>query len=524
MSGSCQQCGEALTPGDAFCAQCGTPTRNATPMPPRPPSVTPRQRRTKRRRWFQLPLLVVSLVLLVLIGSVGGYFLYQAGSTVATIHQLSTPAPSVSINVLLDDSNADTGGSTVAQTTGEDANAQINADADVTTTTGGANTRISSRVNPSGRGSASSGGEVRSASGSDNAAAPGNDPSSAPGSASTGGGAATTVPASDADAGGGSATDADATTEQASGGTTQIDTGPAMRSLESDPRYAGYGQDEGGTFDGVQEVASGLGGGVAEVTGAGDSTVPTEPINILLMGVDARPGESIDIAVRPDALAVLRLDPVTSSCRMLAIPRDTRVELLGYGQSKINHALAVGGVPYQMQVVERYLGIQLDHYGLIDFSGIVQLVDSVGGVTITIPETYTASGVTFAAGTQTLNGEETLAYARYRGGSDGDFGRIRRQQQILGALITELGGLDATRAANDLMPALKDHTRTDQTPSGVVDLASAYRGKCTEASTGMENLEGATGTFPDPLLNLNLSYVLIDETEKHAKVAWLLEA
>lgn len=451
-------------PRDVFCGQCGTPARAATPVAHQG---TPRQRRSKRR-WFQRPLLMVPLVLLLVIGSVGGYVLFQAGTTVSTIHQLSTPAPAVSIDVLLDASSAGSG---------VDTSAAEDTDGDAIVTTGGAAARTTSKVGPTGRGSVRDLGE----------------PSAV-----------------------------DASGDSVDGGPTQIDTGPAIRSLESDPRYAGYGENKGGTLDGVQEVAGGLGGGVAAVTGAGAADAPREPINILLMGVDARPGESIDIAVRPDALAVLHLDPVNDSCRMLAIPRDTRVELPGYGQSKINHALAVGGVPYQMQVVERSLGIQLDHYGLIDFSGIVQLVDSVGGVTIEVPETFTHMDVTFPAGRQTLNGEDALVYARYRYGPDGDFGRIRRQQQILRALIAEMDGLDVTRAANELMPALKEHTRTDQTPADIVDLMSAYRGTCTEASTSMENLDGTTGTFPDPLLNLDLSYVIIDESEVRTKVAWLL--
>jgi len=249
----------------------------------------------------------------------------------------------------------------------------------------------------------------------------------------------------------------------------------------------------------------------------------TEPRTILLMGVDTRPGEAIDIAVHPDALAVLRLDPVTQRCRMLAIPRDTRVALPSYGMSKINHALAVGGIPYQMQVVERSLGIPLDHYGLIDFGGIVELVDAVGGVTIAIPETFTHLDVTFTAGTQTLSGEEALVYARYRYGPDGDLGRIRRQQQILRALIAALGGRDVAAAVNELLPLLKDHIRTDLSAADLVGLASQYRDSCTEDAAGMATLAGTVGTYPDPLLDLTLSYVLVAEAEVRRKVAWLLD-
>ncbi len=146
--------------------------------------------------------------------------------------------------------------------------------------------------------------------------------------------------------------------------------------------------------------------------------------NILLMGVDARSGDSIDIGVRPDSLAVLHLDEETGSCRVLSIPRDSRVELPGYGMSKINHALAVGGIPYEQQVVEQYLGIEIDHYGLIDFSGLTKVVDAVDGVTVDNPEAFSIGGQQFESGAIELDGERAVLYARYRGGSDGDFGRI----------------------------------------------------------------------------------------------------
>ena len=99
---------------------------------------------------------------------------------------------------------------------------------------------------------------------------------------------------------------------------------------------------------------------------------PEGSVAILAMGVDARPGEPIDIKVRADSLSVIFLDGDDGSCRMLSIPRDTRVLLPGYGYSKINAALSIGGIPYQQLVVEQLLGIEIDHYGLIDFEGVTQ--------------------------------------------------------------------------------------------------------------------------------------------------------
>ena len=123
-------------------------------------------------------------------------------------------------------------------------------------------------------------------------------------------------------------------------------------------------------------------------------------MTILIMGVDARPGSADRHRRPPDALMVLRLDPETGACRGLAIPRDSLAELPGYGETKINHALMLGGIPYEELVVELYLGIEIDHYALIDFTGFEDLVDAVGGVTITVPENLASPAV--PAGTHTI--------------------------------------------------------------------------------------------------------------------------
>ncbi len=250
----------------------------------------------------------------------------------------------------------------------------------------------------------------------------------------------------------------------------------------------------------------------------------SEAVTILLMGVDARPGEAIDIGVRPDSLMVLRLNPDTGSCRILSIPRDTRTELPGYGLTKVNHALAVGGIPYQKQVVELLLGIPIDHYVLVDFAGFETLVDAVGGITIDVPEGFVAAdGTVFVAGRQAMTGKQALAYARYRGGPDGDFGRIQRQQEVLRALIRRASGLNLVRSINDLLPAVRQHVRTDLSAAEIAGFALTYRDTCTADRLDVFRLEGYGATFDDPLLNLPLWYLVVDEAEIHRKVQMLLE-
>lgn len=245
-------------------------------------------------------------------------------------------------------------------------------------------------------------------------------------------------------------------------------------------------------------------------------------LNVLLMGVDARPGETIDGEVRPDSLSVLHLDGETGACRVLSIPRDTRTELPGYGLTKINHALALGGVPYETLVVEQLLGIEIDHFGLVDFAGIEGLVDAVGGVTVTNERAFEHSGFTFAEGEIELNGEEALAYSRFRYDEEGDFGRQERQQQVMRALLEQSSGMDIARSAPGLLDAVEGHFKSDLSAQEMISMATEYRDDCTPATLETATMEGAIETHPDPLLNLPLSYVILSDEEIQARVEWLI--
>lgn len=321
------------------------------------------------------------------------------------------------------------------------------------------------------------------------------------------------------------ASDAGPATDQPGNGGLVVDTGPAQRAL----RDLGEQQPDansGGLLGRLQQAASNvsdLAEGAAVAAGVKDAS--KEAITVLVMGVDARPGAPIDIAVRPDALMVVRLDPVAGTCRVLAIPRDTLVELPGYGQTKINHALMVGGIPYQQLVVEQFLGIRLDRYALIDFAGFAKLVDAVGGVPVTVPQDIIRDGeVLFRAGPQTFNGEQALAYARYRGGADVDVGRVRRQQQILRGLLSVAQGRNLARDVNALLPAIEDHLRTNLTSAELIALADTYQSRCTEATIYVDSLQGnfVPLSQPDPIFKRPLTYNVVDPAIVEDKVAVLL--
>ncbi len=303
-----------------------------------------------------------------------------------------------------------------------------------------------------------------------------------------------------------------------------FDTSPARAAMEA----AGVTvvDDSGGIFGKVKTAAGDVGdlaSGAAIVAGVKDPS--SEAITILVMGVDARPGAPIDIGVRPDALMVLYLNPVSGACRGLAIPRDSMVELPGYGQTKVNHALMVAGIPYQQLVVEQFLGIDIDHYALIDFAGFQELVDAVGGVPVTVPSDITEGDSTlFSMGPQTFDGETALAYARYRGADDVDVGRVRRQQQIIRGLITTASGRNIATDINNLLPALSGHVRTDLSSDQLLTLVEQYRSSCTDSGLELDALQGnvITPFTLDPLYQQSLTYVQIDQAIVEQKVANLV--
>lgn len=298
------------------------------------------------------------------------------------------------------------------------------------------------------------------------------------------------------------------------GGPITVRTGPAQTALEAGSSGQDVPQSSGGGFSGMwQNVSSGasnIAGGAAVATGLSGGN--DERFTILVMGVDARPGSPIDIGVRPDVLMVVQFDPSTQSCRALSVPRDTRVELPGYGQSKINHALMVGGIPYQILVTEDFLDLEIDHYLLIDFVAFQQIVDSVGGITVNVPEDLTKNGdLHFTEGVQAFDGEETLAYARFRSGPEADRARIQRQWGVLSSIADEMAGRDLVDQVAEVTTTIDDHLRTDLPAADVTSIAKVYGGKC--GAVGTESVSMMAGTwvhFDDPILGRTEVYNFVE--------------
>jgi polyisoprenyl-teichoic acid--peptidoglycan teichoic acid transferase len=169
------------------------------------------------------------------------------------------------------------------------------------------------------------------------------------------------------------------------------------------------------------------------------------PVNILIMGLDeahdvegAQPG---DLVGRTDTILLTRVDPAGKNVNVMSIPRDTRVEIPGYGMEKINQANFEGGAELAAQtVMHNFNNVEIDRYVRVSTAAFREIVDLVGGIEVTVPKPMKYEDKTqglvidLEPGLQTLNGDQAEQFARFRQDSSGDIGRVQRQQMLLKAL------------------------------------------------------------------------------------------
>lgn len=156
------------------------------------------------------------------------------------------------------------------------------------------------------------------------------------------------------------------------------------------------------------------------------------------MGVDARPDEGKS---RADSMMVAQYDPKDGKAKVISIMRDIYTEIPGYKNYKINTAFYLGGPELLRETLKHDFDLDIEYYALIDFKGFEKMVDALapGGIEIDVEKKMSANiGVSLEPGLQRLNGKELLGYARFRKDAESDFGRVRRQQQVINALKDEL--------------------------------------------------------------------------------------
>jgi len=200
---------------------------------------------------------------------------------------------------------------------------------------------------------------------------------------------------------------------------------------------------------------------------------------ILIMGVDVRK----DDKGRSDTMMIATVDPKSDTASLLSVPRDTRVRIYGYGYDKINAAWAYGGEPLAEKTVENFLGIDIDHYLIIDTSSFVKIIDAIGGIDIDVEkrmkyeDPWDDNGglkINIYPGLQHMDGKKAVTYVRYRD-TEGDIGRIKRQQQFMTACMEKVMSPSFIPRIPAVLREVFDAIDTDMTTRQILELAGALK-------------------------------------------------
>jgi LCP family protein required for cell wall assembly len=226
---------------------------------------------------------------------------------------------------------------------------------------------------------------------------------------------------------------------------------------------------------------------------------PQEPYYILILGSDARQGETVS---RSDTIMLCRLDPDAKRVSVLSIPRDTKVELEGYGTDKINAAMAYEGPAGAVKAISAFAGVEIAHVVMINFEGFMGIVDRLGGVTLNVPLYTNFDGVELQPGVQTLNSTQALAFVRCRKTyALSDFQRTANQRIFLKAVIRQISQAPATEIPG-YVESLAECVDTDLAAVQLVDIAMDFKGMDVDADM-------YTGQVPSTTATINgASYVL----------------
>ena len=220
-----------------------------------------------------------------------------------------------------------------------------------------------------------------------------------------------------------------------------------------------------------------------------------QTIYFLLTGLDKREWEYDTGPGLTDTILVAFLDAAEQKAGLLSIPRDTWVEVPEYGPYKINQAFSLGeaygypsgGPGILMETAGNLLGVQIDYYVQVDFEAFVVLVDAVNGVLVDVPEIILVwpnakmegDMKRLYPGKQVLPGNLALGYVRTRDTLEGDFGRTKRQQQVLVGLQKKIFSYDILPVLVPNLPGLyrdlSTHVETNLTLNQLITLAWAVR-------------------------------------------------
>ncbi|MBC1717848.1 LCP family protein [Listeria welshimeri] len=191
-----------------------------------------------------------------------------------------------------------------------------------------------------------------------------------------------------------------------------------------------------------------------------------DAINVLLIGSDSRGADQ----GRSDSLMIAHYNTKTNTPKLVSIMRDTYVDIPGHGKNKINAAYSYGGPELVRQTIKENFGVDVEYYVVANFEGFPKIVDTLApeGIKINAEKDMSKNiDVSIKKGEQVMDGKTLLQYARFRKDAEGDFGRIRRQQQVLEALKEQALDVGDVTKIPDVIGKLQGYSSTN-IPNGTL--------------------------------------------------------
>lgn len=213
----------------------------------------------------------------------------------------------------------------------------------------------------------------------------------------------------------------------------------------------------------------------------------SDPFYMLLLGIDKseeraeEAGTDDSSAFRADTIILARVDPTSLTVTLISIPRDTLVDMGEYGENKINAAYTYGGAALMTQVVSELAGVEISHYAEVDFEQLTTIVDTIGGIEVTLPIAISDeyAEIELEAGTQTIDGTTALGLCRARHAYDdyggGDFYRAANQRMVIGAIVKKVLQLDDLATLTSMVSTLADSVTTDLSVTDILSLVVQFR-------------------------------------------------
>jgi LCP family protein required for cell wall assembly len=231
----------------------------------------------------------------------------------------------------------------------------------------------------------------------------------------------------------------------------------------------------------------------------GPSATPASdlsPLNILVMGSDTRVGQGgeggsakVYSTAQSDVVMLVHLYQGRKRAIVMSIPRDTWVTLpmcrtkgggqKGGYQAKFNEAFTIGGPACTIKLVKQVTGLPIDHFVVVDFNGVKDIINAVGGVHICLKKALhdpigngEGSGLDLKAGAQVVMGDQGLALlrARHHIGDGSDIGRMTRQHAFLSAMVRQVESTSLLTNPIRLYEMLDAATRSITTDPGLGSL------------------------------------------------------